>query len=122
MVEYEPEKPLLTRFEQLLDYNGDILGKALARAGYGTILSAIKGLDTRLREKILISLPDYLEKKVFDGLEERRKLSRECKDSFGDMLTTKFARQHIVNSMNAINRKIKNEKSSVLYHVDVIKD
>ncbi|GHT87422.1 hypothetical protein FACS1894137_14720 [Spirochaetia bacterium] len=115
MVEYETEEPLLTRFDQIFYYDDVILGKALAKVGYKTIIDAVKGLDTRSREKVLMALPDYLEKKVLDELESRLKMTKEYKGSFSRMMEVKFARQRIVNALITIDRKMKNGEKYGFY-------
>jgi hypothetical protein len=105
MVEYETEKPLLVRFDKIFDYDDKILGTALAQVGYGTILSAIKGLDGHSKEKILLSAPEWLQEKVQTELETMKDISKKYKASFSSMTLTKFAQQRIVDAMIAIDRK-----------------
>jgi hypothetical protein len=108
MVEYEIKKPLLVRFDQIFDYDDRIIGHALAgRISTGTIISAVKGLDNRSREKILNNLHDWQEEKVIAELEDRKKLSKEYKTFFGTAMETILARQKIVDTIIALDRKSK---------------
>jgi hypothetical protein len=114
MVEYEIEKPLLVRFDQIFDYENKILETALAKVGHpNVIVDAIKGLDMRSREKILTSLPAYMEEQVISSIETLKDNSKKIKYAFSDMLNTKLARQCIVDTMIAIEKKIRKEPCPV---------
>jgi hypothetical protein len=110
-VEYEIEKPLLVRFDQIFDYDRAIMGKALTKVGYHTIINAIKGLDKRSREEILMSVPEWKEEKVFAEIEIIKEVSKKCNFSFSDRVKTKLARQRIVDAMISVNRKRKERRS-----------
>jgi hypothetical protein len=122
MVEYETEKPLLVRFDRIFDYKDEILGKALAKVGYSTIIKAIKGLDARSREKILLTVPEWMEEKVLSELERMKEVSKEFKCSISGMTGTKLAQQSIVDAMIAIDRKIKKDRHSGSGFGEVVKD
>jgi type I site-specific restriction-modification system R (restriction) subunit len=112
MVEYETEKPLVVRFDRIFDYKDGILGSALAQVGYKTIIQAMKGLDTRSKEKILLALPEWMEEKVHSELEQMKEMSQKGKFSFSSMTGTKLAQQHIVDTMIAIDRKDRKNNTS----------
>jgi hypothetical protein len=120
MVEYEIEKPPLVRFDQIFDYNDIIIRHALARVRAGTIISAIRGLDNRSREKLLNNLPDWQEEKVMAELEDRKKLSKKYQTSFGSITGTAFARQKIVDTIIMVDRKSK--KHRLAGEPEILKD
>jgi hypothetical protein len=112
MVEYETEKPLLVSFDRIFDYDDTVLGIALAKTGTRTVINAMKGLDARSKEKLIITMPEWMEKKVLSELEMMKEVSKKYKHSFSSTLETKLARQKIVDTMNAIDRKIKKGRGS----------
>jgi hypothetical protein len=122
MVEYETEKPLLVSFDKIFDYADEILGKALAKTGYNTVIKAIKGLDARSKEKIVTTLPEWMEEKVLSELETMKEVSKKHKYSFSSMTETRLARQNIVDAMIGIDRKIKKGRRSDFGVGEVLKD
>jgi hypothetical protein len=104
MVEYETEPPPVRSFDRIFDCGDDILGRSLARAGYKTVINAVKGLDKRSREKIFSALPEYMEQKVLEETENIRENSKTMKISFSGMMAVQFARERIVETINAVVR------------------
>jgi hypothetical protein len=75
MVEYETENPLLVRFDQLFDCGEEVLGRALAKAGYETIeykMSMIGTMKVKMaRERItqaVISVDRKMKKGACNGM------------------------------------------------------
>jgi hypothetical protein len=120
MVEYEIEKPLLVQFDKIFDYREGVLGQALAEVGWKTVIRAMKGLDPRSKEKILLAVPEWMEEKILTELEQIKENSKEYKFSFNSMTGTKLAQQQIVNVMIAIDRK--NRKNNTGPYGMILKD
>jgi len=104
MVEYEITKPLLIRFEQILEHNGKIhnehcniliIKEALKNFGTYTLLKAFKGIDKRSREIIMQCLSIKTADEINDLIENNHKYEKYT------LSETRQARQKI---MDAINR------------------
>jgi hypothetical protein len=121
MVEYETEKPLLVRFDQIFDCDEEILGRALAKSGYGTIISAIKGLDPHSVEKILTNVPEWMGEKLQTEIEGIKKISKEYRVSISDMMKVKLARERIVHDVISVDRKMGRTASGSVF-AEILKD
>jgi flagellar motor switch protein FliG len=121
MVEYETEKPLLVRFDQIFDCGEEVLGRALAKAGYETIITAIKGLDPHAREKILTNIPEWMEERLQAELENIKNISREYKMSTSGTMKVKLARERIVQAVISVDRKMKKVACNGMYG-EILKD
>jgi flagellar motor switch protein FliG len=121
MVEYETEKPLLVRFDQIFDCDEEVLGRALAKAGYETIITAIKGLYPLAREKILTNVPEWMEERLQAELENIKNISKEYKMSMIGTMKVKMARERIVQAVISVDRKMKKRASNGMYG-EILKD
>jgi len=117
------EKPLLIRFNQILEYHRlhnepiiiRIIRETLKKFKSETLLAALKGLDKRSREIIMQSLPT----KITDEINER--IEYFCKhdsDSFS-LTETRNAQQKILDAINRNIRKYEKEDFSTFA---VVKD
>jgi hypothetical protein len=105
MVEYQITRPLITRFARILDYPDWIVSAALARVGVATVVSAVKGLDGYLREKIIENLPEFMEERVLEELQAYKQYSKKSRYAASGMESVRHARRKIVDAVIAIGRK-----------------
>ncbi|MCL2007221.1 MAG: hypothetical protein FWG77_03960 [Treponema sp.] len=110
MVEYETTKPLVIRFEQVLEYNSKvrneyqktkIIREAFKKIGPDTLFMAFKGLDKRSRELLMQSLPI----KTTDAINEKIGFPDTYDLDLFTLSETRRARQKIIDSINKNTRK-----------------
>jgi len=110
MVEYEITKPVLIRFEQILEQNNSIhteycntriIREALKKFGSETLLKAIKGLDKHSRKLILQRLPN----KTVDLINERIAYSDKHDIDLFTLNEIRQAQQKILDAINRNTRK-----------------
>ena len=110
MLEYETTKPLLIRFEQILERNSKvhnehcntrIIREALRKFAPETLLKAIKGLDKRSRELIMQSLPI----KTAVAIKEKMDFPDTYDMDLFTLSETRQARQKIMDAINKSTSK-----------------